>query len=324
MHIDEFYQSRKPDWESLGKLLARGRGGLGGYSPKDVETLGRLYRAAAADLALAQRDFPTHALTRYLNQLVAQAHAAIYRSEPMVWRRFWRFFSGGFPRLYRQTFPFTLAAMLFFTLPALASGLTIGFMPQAARWLLPVSAQDLIPMIEQQELWTDISPEESPAASSFIMQNNIQVSFLAFGSGVSGGVLTAFVLINNGLLLGGITGLTAHYGVGWRLWAFVIGHGVLELSVIFIAGGAGLMLGWALLHPGLMRRRDALLIASQKAVKLLLGAIPWLVVAGTIEGFISPAEAIPTPVKWLVGLGSGVLFYTYLLRGGKKRETSNV
>jgi uncharacterized membrane protein SpoIIM required for sporulation len=87
------------------------------------------------------------------------------------------------------------------------------------------------------------------------------------------------------------------------------------LSVIFMAGGSGLMLGWALLRPGLLRRRDALTQAAQKAVRLLLGAVPWLVVAGIIEGFISPNDSIPWPVKWSIGIASGVLFYGYLWWG---------
>jgi uncharacterized membrane protein SpoIIM required for sporulation len=180
--------------------------------------------------------------------------------------------------------------------------------------------QSLIPIIQEKELWVDIPVADRPYASSFIMTNNIRVSFLAFGSGVTGGLLTLWILVQNGLMLGGLLGVTTYYGVGFELATFVIGHGVIELSVIFIAGGSGLMLGWALLRPGLMRRRDALMIAAQKSIWLLTGAVPFLVVAGLIEGFISPAETIPWPVKWAVGIGSGILFYGYLLLGGREKK----
>jgi len=132
--------------------------------------------------------------------------------------------------------------------------------------------------------------------------------------------MTLWVLATNGLILGGVTGLTIHYGVGFDLWTFVIGHGVIELSVIFMAGGSGLMIGWALLRPGLMRRRDALALAARKAVRLLIGAVPLLFVAGAIEGFLSPAENIPWPIKWGIGIGSGILLYGYLLLAGRKKE----
>lgn len=320
MRVDEFYQSRRAEWEQLTHLLQKSGHQLRRLSPEDVQTLGRLYRVATSDLALAQRDFPRHAVTNYLNQLVAQAHAVVYRGEPLAFRRLWRFVTVGFPRLYRQTLPFTLVATLMFVLPALVAGIGSLWQPAAARWLLPAEVQDLIPYIESRDLWTDIPVNERPYASSTIMSNNIRVSFLAFASGITGCILTLYVMAYNGLVLGGLTGLTLHYGVGGDLWSFVIGHGVIELSVIFISGGSGLMLGWAILRPGLMRRRDALVLAGQRAIRLLIGAVPLLVIAGTIEGFISPAENIPWPVKWAVGLGSGVILYSYLLLMGREKK----
>ena len=319
-NADLFYQSRQADWKALSQLLDRSRGGIRQLSPEEVESLGRLYRAATSDLALAQRDFPTHRVTTFLNQLVARAHALVYRGEPIAHRRVLRFVTAGFPRAYRQASPFILVAALLLVLPALAAGLATVGQPRTATWLLPAEVQDLIPSIEKGELWTDIPIEERPYTSSFIMQNNIQVAFMAFGSGVLAGLPTVWVLFYNGLLLGGITGLTAHYGIGFGLWTFVIGHGVIELSVIAIAGGAGLMLGWALVNPGLLSRRDALATAARRAVRLVIGCVPLLVIAGLIEGLVSPAETIPWPAKWAIGLGSGVLLYSYLLLAGRERK----
>jgi uncharacterized membrane protein SpoIIM required for sporulation len=322
MRPDELYNAQKENWTALNALVERGQRQIDSLSPEDVQLLGRLYRQTTSDLAMAQRDFPRHQVTGYLNQLVGRAHAAIYRDEPLQTNRLVDFARHGFPRLFRKTLPFTLVAALLFILPALATGVSTFLAPQSALWLLPVEVQSLIPTIEQRELWVDIPIKERPYASSFIMQNNIRVSFLAFASGMTAGLMTVWVMILNGLILGGLTGLTAHYGVGWELWNFVIGHGVLELSVIFMAGGSGLMLGWAILRPGLMRRRDALTAAAQDAVKLLLGAVPMLVVAGTIEGFISPAENILPVFKWGVGILSGALFYAYLFLAG--RETGKM
>lgn len=319
MNVDEFYQSRKHEWELLSDLLERTQKNVKQLSTLEVERLASLYRAASSDLALAKRDFPRHRVTQYLNQLVARAHSVLYQGEPLAWRNIVDFALRGFPRLFRETFIFTLIALFMFLIPALVSGLTVASSPDSATWLLPAEVQSLIPIVENQELWIDISMEERPYASSFIMQNNIRVSFLAFASGVSGGLLTLWVLVQNGLILGGLLGLTAYYGIGFELATFVIGHGVIELSVIFMAGGSGLMLGWALLRPGLMRRRDALAIAARKAVQLLAGAVPWLIVAGTIEGFISPSETIPWFIKWSVGILSGILMYSYLFLAGREK-----
>jgi len=320
MRPDELVQARRQDWEALSRLVERAQRNIRLLNPGEVTMLSSLYRAATSDLALARRDFPRHSVTEYLNQLVGRAHATIYREEPMAAKRLVGFFGRDFPRLFRRTFVFTLAAFLLVIVPALAAGATTAISPSSARWLLPEDVQQLIPQIEQGELWTDIAIRQRPYASAFIMQNNLRVSFMAFGSGVSGGLLTLLVLATNGLIMGGLLGLTSHYGVGFGLATFMIGHGVIELSVIFIAGGSGLMIGWALLRPGLLRRRDALSVAARDAVRLLLGAAPLLIVAGMIEGFVSPAANIAWQVKWGIGIASGVLLYMYLLLAGRERN----
>jgi uncharacterized membrane protein SpoIIM required for sporulation len=320
MRTDEFYQSRKGDWETLSQLLDLSQKDMRRLSEAQVRDLARLYRATTSDLALAKRDFPRNEITVYLNQLVARAHAVVYRSEPLAVRRLWHFAAVGFPRLFRETWVFTFIAAVLFILPGLISGFATYNRPRLALLLLPADHHGLIPIVENKELWIDIPVEERPYTASFIMQNNIRVSFLAFASGLLAGPLTVWILFLNGLMLGTLTGLTSFHGVGFELWTFVIGHGVIELSIIFIAGGSGLMLSWAILHPGLMRRRDALTQAARKAVYLLLGAVPWLVVAGTIEGFISPNEEIPIFTKWLVGFGSGLVLYSYLLLAGRERK----
>ena len=322
MQVERFYQARQADWQELSRLLDRGQQNMRLLSREEVQALSRLYRATTSDLALAQRDFPNHRVTTYLNQLVARGHALIYRDEPLALGRLRRFVTRGFPAAFRQTLPFTLAATLLFLLPALLASAVAAWQPDAGRWILPAAAQELIPLLEQRDLWTDIPIDERPYASSFIMQNNIQVAFLAFAGGVLAGIPTVLVMLTNGLLLGGVTGLAIHYGVGFELWTFVIGHGVIELSVICIAGGSGLMLGWAIVHPGWLSRRDALARASGRAVRLIIGCVPLLVLAGLIEGFISPNEAIPWPVKWGIGMLSGVLLFSYLLFSGRSAVTA--
>jgi uncharacterized membrane protein SpoIIM required for sporulation len=320
MRVDEFYQSRKDDWEALSHLLNLSQKNMRGLSEMQVRDISRLYRAATSDLALAKRDFPRNEVTVYLNQLVARAHAVVYASEPLALKRLWRFAITGFPRLFRETWVFTFIAAMFFLAPAVASGIDTYLRPQDATLLLPPGAHRLISIVEDKELWIDIPVEERPYASSFIMTNNIRVSFLAFASGVTLGLLTLWVLFSNGLTIGTLTGLTAFHGIGFELWTFVIGHGVIELSIIFISGGSGLMLGWALLRPGLLRRWDALAQAARKAVYLLLGAVPWLVIAGTIEGFISPNNDIAPPIHWAVGITSGIFLYGYLLLAGWEKK----
>jgi uncharacterized membrane protein SpoIIM required for sporulation len=168
-----------------------------------------------------------------------------------------------------------------------------------------------------REWWKSINEEGRAASASLIMTNNIRVALVAFAGGMLLGTLTLWVLVQNGLLLGVVAGAAQAYGFGGNLWGFVAAHGVVELSVIFIAGGAGLQLGWSIVRPGLLTRRAALVVAARRAMHLLLGCALLLVGAGLIEGFISPSD-LPRPVKYAVALASGALMYGYLLLAGRE------
>jgi uncharacterized membrane protein SpoIIM required for sporulation len=170
-------------------------------------------------------------------------------------------------------------------------------------------------------MWTksffDVVP--SSVASSFIFTNNISVSLLAFALGITFGMGTAYVLLTNGLMLGCVFGLCSQYGMLPDLLGFITGHGVVEISVILIAGAAGLMLGTALLNPGDYTRRDSLSIRGAEGAKLTLGCAPFLVVVGLVEGFISPSMVIPSAMKIALGLFLGVGFYAWLFLAGRDR-----
>src|SRR2546430_10654628 len=126
-------------------------------------------------------------------------------------------------------------------------------------------------------------------------------------------------MISNGISLGGLFGLTQAYGLAGGLFEFVIAHGVLELSIVIAQGAGGLMMGWALVSPGNRKRSDALVIAARRAFTLLLGLAPLLVIAGTIEGNISPSGA-PLALNLFIGRLTGALLYSYLLLRGRSKE----
>jgi uncharacterized membrane protein SpoIIM required for sporulation len=318
MLAEDFIAAKKPNWERLTKLLDKSQiGGLALLSADELNELGRLYRSATSDLAVARRDFPTHRVAEYLNGLVARAHAAVYQGRAARRRGILDFFAVTFPRTFRATWAYTLAAFLMFLLPALVS-FTIAYRdPTAGAALMPGIEERIQDIRNKHEWWTTINEQGRSASASLIMTNNIQVAIIAFAGGMLLGVLTLYILVQNGLMLGIIAGASQALGFAANLWGFVAAHGMIELSVIFIAGGAGLQLGWSVVRPGLLTRRSALVLAARRAAQLLLGCVPLLVIAGTIEGFISPSN-LPLVVKLGVSLTSGVLLYGYLLLAGRE------
>lgn len=311
MTPDQLLTLRRADWARLSALTQRAeRARLPALGEAELTELGGLYRAATSDLALAQRDFPEHDVTAFLNQLVGRAHPVIYRGQPSLWRDLAAFFWTGLPRLYRSKLPFVVAAAVLFALPALAYFLAIQSNTDAAGLFLPSGV--IYDAREGNQWWRDLN-DANDVGAAVIASNNLRVSIFAFAGGMTLGLLTLYVLITNGLLFGGVFGILNAYDNAGPLAEFVVGHGVLELTQIFIAGACGLMLGWAVFRPGLLTRRESVQRAARDSVQLLLGTLPILVVAGLIEGYLSPSYA-PVWLKALVGIGLGVAVQVYLLR----------
>ena len=310
MTPDRFIEIRKSDWERLTALIEKSSPLTSG----EVEEVGRLYRSTTSDLSVAQRDFPRSEISNYLNQLTAKAHSTVYRAEPFSAKQFRKFFTHDIPQTFRDTWRFTFVAALLLYLPAILAGIAVNINPNLAEQILPAGAQSIIVQIEDGYKWFEF--DDYSATSALITTNNIGVSIRAFAGGMLAGFFTIFILVYNGILLGGILGL-AIYHEFFALTHFVIGHGVIELSMICVAGGAGLVLGWAILHPRPYSRSQAIALAGKKALIMLITCALWLIVAGLIEGYISPRPDIPPIFKYIVGIGSGIIMFSYLFLVGR-------
>jgi uncharacterized membrane protein SpoIIM required for sporulation len=154
-----------------------------------------------------------------------------------------------------------------------------------------------------------------------IFSNNIMVCFWAFAGGLLAGLLTVFSLSMNGFSLGLGFGVFANYHAGLYLGTFVAGHGVLELTAIFISGGAGFRLAHALIAPGDRTRRDALVVDGIIAARMIGAVIVLLAIAGSIEGLLSASDA-PAAFKFGVSAISAVFLGLYFASGWRyMRET---
>lgn len=159
-----------------------------------------------------------------------------------------------------------------------------------------------------------------PLMGSLIIVNNLQVAFVAFALGITG-IGTVMTLVFNGVLFGGVLGVYSVKGIAQLILAFVAPHGVLELSAIAIAGGAGLLLTTALLLPGKQTRRDALVTNAKRALKLIVCAILFMSIAGMLEGFVSPIPWWPIEWKAMVALATLVVMILYLTLGRTRPST---
>lgn len=314
MNVQRWIAARATKWQELEALLQRvEKRGIKSLSATEITTLASLYRSVAADLARAQTNQMSSALLQELQALTTRAYTQVYRgSNRQELANLLRFYAWGLPHTLRSTWAYT----------AIASGLGIlgyaiaTFYAQRDPSFISIFApESLIAQVrDKQELWMGSILGTEPLAASGIMANNMAVSFRVVAGGMTAGLLTVYMLLYNGLMVGALATLVGKYGLGFPFWAFVFPHGSLEIPAIFIAGGAGLLIARALLWPGSYRRRDALRIYGMPAAKLVMGIVPMLVIAGAIEGFISPQTAIPGIVKYLTGSLIFVLFLLYSLR----------
>ena len=259
MAIDEraFINKKRASWERLSLIVERTKNvGLRGLSREELPSLGSLYRRAASDLAYARAQGANPNLVLYLNELVGNAHGVIYSEDSGGWARVWRFLASGLPAVLRRRMPFILAAIALTFL-----GAWPGVCPGASQ---PAAPGPVPPAAVPRTSWNawkkgfadhgDISAGEGTAFSSMLMTHNTEVGIIAFATGITL-ILPAVLLLQNGYTLGALIAVVQPTGHLTSMWAGILPHGVCELSAIFICGGAGLCIGWALIAPGTARAR---------------------------------------------------------------------
>ncbi len=314
--LADWVSRRKPGWDKLSDILLRaGTRGTRSLNREDLRVLGPLYRRAASDLAHARLRGGDAALIAYLNGLVTRAHGLLYAERGPGGNRLKQFILYGFPALLRRRAPYIFAAAFLFFIGGIIGAAMTQANPEVGRVFLGNRADDTD---FYKNLPTELTDEQRPIFAATLMQNNTRVAILAFAVGILGGVPTLLLLFYNGLPIGSLAVLQHNAGYDVVLWSFLLPHGVPELSAIFIAGGAGMLIGHALVAPGELTRRDAIALAGRDAVRLLLGTVMLFVIAGFVESFVSPT-AMPAPFKFAFAAISAVALWSYC-RLGKNRD----
>jgi uncharacterized membrane protein SpoIIM required for sporulation len=298
MISNRWIEQRQGLWQRLDMLLVQAESsGLKSLSGDELRELGLLYRQVAQDLSAVRADRGSRTQEEYLNLLLARAHNRVYSGRKLEARQVVRFFAVEYPRIFRRLFPYVAVSVMIFLAGAALGALLSFSRPAFERMVL---GPTLVASIEKHEMWTKNLLSAGPQASTWIMTNNISVGFMTFAGGMLAGLGTLYLLFFNGLQLGVVGTACAQARMALDLWSFVASHGALELPSIFITGGAGLRLATGMLFPGIYTRRDSLTRAAVDAIRLVAGMVPLLVIAGTLEAFLSPSGA-PVAVKFLTG-----------------------
>ncbi len=310
--IDYIVENRSR-WDRLEELLRKKRRNF-----SEIRELGNLYLAVSDDLSFCQTQFPESDIRHYLNHLVRQCHALFFHREKTRLRTVVAFFSTDFPKLLFELRYYIASS---FAILAIALALSFGFVKQnvmLGEIFLPdrmyeMAMRDL--ELRRQFGNFDAIPEALRSALSlYVWFNNSVVAINCFVLGIAFGLGTAYVLFFNGAMLGSLLAVYHTNGHLLDFFSLIMVHGSLELPAIVIAGGAGLALGFSLVRPGRLARKDAVRNAALRCLKVLAGVIALLFVAGLIEGLITPLK-LPVRDRIIIAIINAVLLILYTARG---------
>jgi len=314
-------QKREAHWARLEALVAACKGrDVSALSHDDLRELAQLYRQTAADLATAREDPSSARLAAYLNQLLGRAHNLVYAGSRREGGGVVGFYTRTFPQTFRATWGYTALATGVLLAGAVAGIILALMAPGFQRFVV---GGEMLETIERREMWTHSILPVKPLASAGITANNLAVAILAFASGMLAGIGPTILMIVNGLLLGVIGTACYEAGMSVDLWSFVAPHGAFELPAIVIAGGAGLVMARSLVVASDRPRRECLLEAARLALRLFGGVVPMLLVAGLIEGFVSPT-GLPPSTKFAIGAANLTLLTLYLGFAGRRASRAPV
>ncbi len=313
MNLQQFAAAHQHEWTSLHDLVTRAGGKPERLGTAEFAAVGRGYRSAVADLGYARRRFPGDPLTSHLDDLVRRSRALVY-SNLEDRQGFWWFLHTGYWRRVRERPRQLLLAAVLLLGPLVAAGVWAHVDPIAAGRVMPEIARTSGQPAPETD--KNFGGDQHVGFATIIFTNNIRVTVVAFAGGITLGLFTGYVLITNGLLVGLLGGSLIAQGQGSAFFQLVVPHGVLELSLIVVAGAAGFRVADAILRPGRRARGPHLVAEGRAAVEMMLGTAFWLIPCGIVEGFVTPS-GYGLPTALVVGCSLGALFWTLVVWRGR-------
>jgi len=309
-----FEQAHGKEWEEFEAFLDDKKS----FDPAQMPS--RFRRVCQALALAAQRCYSADLVDR-LNRLALRGHHAMYINRRRESQQVWDFLLAGFPRLVRQEWRLVAAAALLFFGPLIALTVLLQVFPDFVHYLLsPRQIASFHEMYDPANRRVGMRESDtSMLMFGVYIWNNVRIGFQTFAGGMLAGVGSAFFLAFNGIFIGTAAGYLTHVGYSETFWSFVAGHSALELSAIALSGAAGFKLGLAIISPGNLSRKAALVTAAKPAVRIMYGAAIMFLAAAFVEAFWSPITEVGFPVKIAVGIAAWILLLAYFAFVGRGR-----
>jgi uncharacterized membrane protein SpoIIM required for sporulation len=311
--IDAFVVVHEPEWTRLERLVRRAHR-ASRLTGTEVDELVTLYQRTATHLSLVQTRSPDPVLVARLSRLVSAARSAIAGAHTPAWKQLLRFFTVTFPVACYRTRRWWVPTAVVSLAVAFGLGLWVATNPDVQRALLP--SDDVQALVNHQFAdYYSAHPAQNFAAQ--VWTNNVWVSAEVLVGGLGFGVFTLIALLENSVNVGVIGGYMVAGGKAGLFFGLISPHGILELTAVFVAAGAGLRLGWTMIDPGPRRRADALAEEGRSTMIIALGLVVVLGVSGAIEGFVTPS-GLPTWARVGIGLVAESAFIAYVWVVGRR------
>lgn len=310
MDVDAFIAAHQHEWARLERLVHR-RGRLTG---PEADELVNLYRHVSTHLAMVHSAAPDAVLLGRLTTLVARARSAVAGSRDTGWTDIARFLTVSFPAaLYRSRRWWGAVAGSFIVVGAVIAW-WVAANPDVQ---MAIGAPDEIRQLVEHDFEDYYSAHPAGSFATQVWINNLWVAAACLVLGVFLGLPVVVILWMNLANVAISAGLMASAGRLDIFLGLITPHGLLELTAVFVAAGAGLRLGWTVIDPGPLRRSDALAQAGRAAVGLAVGLVGVLLVSGVIEGFVTPS-GLPTWARVGVGVAAEAAFLAYVWVFGRR------
>ncbi len=312
MDVDAFVLAHRPTWDRLEQLIKRRRQLTGA----EVDELVDLYQRVSTHLSIVRTASADPVVIGRLSGLVAQARSAVTGAHAPLWREFVRFWTVSFPVVaYRSRWWWIGTAAAFLAVTALIAVWVSGSPEVRAM----IGTPDEIDQMVNNDFAAYYS--EHPAAS-FALQvwvNNAWISLQCLGSAILLGIPIPYVVFQNAANLGVAAGLMFGAGKGDVFLGLITPHGLLELTAVFLAAGAGMRLGWNVISPG-DRPRGQVLAEQGRAIGAVAGGlVAILLISGLIEALVTPSP-LPTAARIAIGVAAEIAFLAYVFHFGRKAE----